>query len=676
MNIIFGLITSTMVGSIVFFALLALRPITTRVFSKAWHYYCLLVPLFFLLGGTQVAALLADLLPQAERFGHLAMPIAIYYEMPPNFTRELFMLPEANGLLNAPIIGAEVGEGYVASLSITSILLPHLEAVTPFILSLWALGAVGFIAISTKEYLQYRRLIMQSARSVDIDSEIPIVISIAAHTPMLMGLLRPVIVLPDMYFSDEELEMILAHEMVHFRRKDLLIKMLMLIVNAVHWFNPAAYMLNNQLDTMCELSCDEKVVEEMDAGSRKFYGETILQVLRHSTAQIGLVGNVAFATNLCNSKKKFKRRLINMMNTKKMKKSVVALALAAGVLVVGGGFVVSGMIDSAMPNVPTFVEAVGFSDVYETPVQNDAPSFHAVAQEDLQENEIVQTQFQWPLAEHARVTTPFGSMRDPVTGREEFHSGIDIPAPFGTPILAAMDGYVTFAGWQDGNGYSVLIDHGNGYKTLYAHASRISVNEGQFVNQGETIAFVGSTGRSTGNHLHFEVRFGGVAVDPYAYFAGMDAMQVVGVPTIVPAQGRLEEREHPALEADVGYVIEPRFAEVYTIELERQNASVELVHPYFSEAYPALADNYLSFEVAAGLAADAIYQLFGVCVGGLDGNMFFVRRMQDNAWIGNIFCEDRTTHSPGDELFHFVIDAENGDVLSLYMNTIETPFNG
>ena len=676
MNIVFSVITSTIVGSVVFFVLIALCPITTKVFSKAWHYYCLLVPLFFLLGGTQAAVRLADLLPQAEQSGYLAMPIAIRYETPPDFTRELFRLPEASGLVNTPIIGAEAEEGYAISSSITSILLPHLEAITPLILSFWALGAAVFIAISTKEYLQYRHLIIQNARSVDINSEIPIVVSIAAHTPMLMGLLRPVIVLPDMYFSDEELEMILAHEMVHFRRKDLLVKMLMLVVNAAHWFNPAVYMLNNQLDTMCELSCDEKVVEEMDTQRRKFYGETVLQVLRHSTAQIGLVGNVAFATNLCNSKKKFKRRLINMMNTKKMKKSVVALALVTSLLVVGGGFVVSGMIDSAMPNVPAWSDETPSDDVAETYAPSIALSFQALEQEEPQEKAAVRAQFAWPLGEHVRVTAPFGVVTNPITGRDEFHSGIDIPAPYGTPILAAMDGYVAFVGWQDGNGYSVFIDHGNGYSTLYAHASRISVNEGQLVNQGETIAFVGSTGRSTGYHLHFEVRSGGVAVDPYAYFVGMDSMRVVGVPTIAPAQERSEERKRHALEAGLGYVIEPRFEDVYTIELERQNASIELVHPYFSEAYPALADNYLSFEAAAGLVADAIYQRFDVCVGGLDGNMFFVRRMQDNAWIGNILCEDRTAHSFGDELFHFVIDAKNGNVLSLYMNTIETPFNG
>lgn len=97
------------------------------------------------------------------------------------------------------------------------------------------------------------------------------------------------------------------------------------------------------------------------------------------------------------------------------------------------------------------------------------------------------------------------------------HRGLDIGAPGGTPIMAAASGTVTTAGWLDDYGYLVVISHGNGVQTAYAHCSQILVSTGQSVSQGEVIAKVGTTGRSTGNHLHLEVRVNGVRYDPQNY---------------------------------------------------------------------------------------------------------------------------------------------------------------
>ncbi len=97
------------------------------------------------------------------------------------------------------------------------------------------------------------------------------------------------------------------------------------------------------------------------------------------------------------------------------------------------------------------------------------------------------------------------------------HEGIDIAASTGAPIWAAAAGTVIHAGWLGGYGNLVVLDHGNGLATAYAHCSAILVGVGQTVAQGETIALVGSTGHSTGPHLHFEVRVNGVAVDPLLY---------------------------------------------------------------------------------------------------------------------------------------------------------------
>lgn len=130
--------------------------------------------------------------------------------------------------------------------------------------------------------------------------------------------------------------------------------------------------------------------------------------------------------------------------------------------------------------------------------------------------------FQWPLPEAFTITSGFGERVDPFTGESDFHTGTDIAAPAGTPILAAADGTVTIANatdpWGGSYGYYIKLDHGNGLETLYAHCSAICVTPGQTVRQGEVIGYVGSTGNSTGNHLHFEVRINAQRVDAMTYF--------------------------------------------------------------------------------------------------------------------------------------------------------------
>lgn len=111
----------------------------------------------------------------------------------------------------------------------------------------------------------------------------------------------------------------------------------------------------------------------------------------------------------------------------------------------------------------------------------------------------------------------YGSRIDPFTGRSAMHEGIDFNAPSGTPILAAGAGVVIFAGFNSSYGNQVDLDHGGGVVTRYAHASKLLVKEGEIVKQGQKIAEVGSTGRSTGAHLHFEVRVGDEAQDPLKY---------------------------------------------------------------------------------------------------------------------------------------------------------------
>ena len=130
--------------------------------------------------------------------------------------------------------------------------------------------------------------------------------------------------------------------------------------------------------------------------------------------------------------------------------------------------------------------------------------------------------FQWPLPESFTITSRFGYREDPFTGKISYHNGTDIGAPGGTPILTAADGIVTIANaidsWGGGYGYHIKIRHNDTYETLYAHCSSICVVAGQEVKQGEVIGYVGTTGNSTGNHLHFEVWQNGERTDALEFF--------------------------------------------------------------------------------------------------------------------------------------------------------------
>jgi len=128
----------------------------------------------------------------------------------------------------------------------------------------------------------------------------------------------------------------------------------------------------------------------------------------------------------------------------------------------------------------------------------------------------------WPV--NGRLMGGYGERSDPFSGEGAMHTGVDISAPQGTPVHVAADGIVIHAGWNGGYGRCVIVDHGNNYQTWYAHLSRMDVIEGQEIRQGDVVGEVGSTGRATGSHLHYEVRIGSTPVNPYRFLARNTAL--------------------------------------------------------------------------------------------------------------------------------------------------------
>ena len=119
---------------------------------------------------------------------------------------------------------------------------------------------------------------------------------------------------------------------------------------------------------------------------------------------------------------------------------------------------------------------------------------------------------------YVALTSPFGNRYHPLTGQWKMHKGVDLAAPEGTPIYATRSGYVTRASYEEGGaGYYVSINHGDGFASIYMHMTHYIVSVGQYVEQGQIIGYVGSTGGSTGNHLHFGISFNGEYVNPVNY---------------------------------------------------------------------------------------------------------------------------------------------------------------
>ena len=155
-------------------------------------------------------------------------------------------------------------------------------------------------------------------------------------------------------------------------------------------------------------------------------------------------------------------------------------------------------------------------DEYNTRFEEINKEILELAQGSIAE-EYIGGELAWPVPGYTRITSKYGMRTHPITGVYKLHTGVDIGAPMGANFIAANDGIVTKASYNSAYGNMVIVDHGGGVSTLYAHGSEILVEVGQIVKRGDPVLKVGSTGYSTGAHAHFEVRLNGVVTDPMPY---------------------------------------------------------------------------------------------------------------------------------------------------------------
>ena len=370
-------------------------------------------------------------------------------------------------------------------------------------------------------------------------------------TPMLMGFCEPMILLPERKLDKMSLSYVLRHELSHYRRKDLWLKLLILLAQSVHWFHPLVWIMGRRASADIEKSCDDAVLKGSGMQARGEYGTVILSFLQGEKEKY-----LPLTTGFFEQKKQIIRRFETIMDIRKKRKGILLTAMA----VVIAGMSMVGFVDVSAAKTGTSATlkdavqqresssvskgaAVNIEDL-EKLYQQDPEKYHEQMNQkfsDFQEGilkqytqgsvfqskknvKLEEGQMTWPVPDCYLIAVPFGMEFETEggAGGVTFHMGTDIVGKKtdGKPVVAAANGKVVYV--EEDNpaqayGIHVIIDHGDGVKTLYGNLGSTDVKKGDTVKAGQKIGEVGTTGSSTGAHLHFEIRENATPADPAAY---------------------------------------------------------------------------------------------------------------------------------------------------------------
>lgn len=486
------LVSLTLAGTLVAACILLMEPIAKRYFSAGWR------------RSIWLCALMAFVIP-------FTLPVPVF----PVFHG-------AAPTLGTPTIKETWSLLWAELPSVKSIQMaaPQRLPVATAALTVWLSGMVVFLGWKLLNYLHFSKSLKRCAikvtdqtplrllecckQELGIHANIRLMSCPQIASPMLTGILQPVIYLPELPITMPELRLALLHELNHHRSGDLLYKLAALLVNAVHWVNPMAYVVCARIDTACEYACDEAVVRSMDQQQRKSYAAAILNMLDASQMVHGQL-----YTLFAQRSNHLKRRLQLIMEYRKPKRRTVIAGICAAVLLASAGVYASSSIN------------------YERLQVRGAPAQKQPSSAP-QGDSALSAQQEEPVASSAQADDPLESLKlgCPVPGGEiicrfeeyEGHTGVDYKAEEGTKVVAANSGRVTLAeAGATPYGKYVIIDHGAQVSTLYAHCSELLVTEGESVDKGQVIARSGKTGRVTGPFLRFELRMNGEPMDPEPY---------------------------------------------------------------------------------------------------------------------------------------------------------------
>lgn len=354
------------------------------------------------------------------------------------------------------------------------------------------------------------------SKDIGLNKKVLCYTSERALSPMTIGAFKSKIVLPNDVIIDNNYEAILKHELFHIKNKDIFCKLLLLLLNCIYWFNPIIYNFTSQFDEILELNCDENVLKNEDKTYRIHYAELLLeQIERHRNPRY------KFSLNFANRRKNIMNRFSNIID-KSDKKGTIRLATILTILLILALVVIISVptinfatmpqnednsklvpLDTPVKSEPTLAE--NENNTNDVPISDETePRLVASS-----ENTSISLNLPLESGSYGPITAFFGNT----------HTGIDLAALNGTKIYASADGKVILSKYDNGYGNRVIIEHSNGLLTSYSQCSELLVKEGDTVKAGDLIAKVGSTGNSTGSHLHFEVLKDGNWVNPENYMS-------------------------------------------------------------------------------------------------------------------------------------------------------------
>ena len=326
-------------GSFLFIITCIFKPFTNKNFSATWNYYMLVLTLlvFIIPIGTFVK------LPSVTIYNNY---LPAQSESKILHINKMNSSQEHNG-----IIGNQVPNNKDKQLKSTSEQQGDLEKSKimfeifnkEILFYVWMLGAIIFTAKEIYVYMSFSKklknishLIQDESiitsleickKKLNINRKIILKECSFIRSPMITGIFAPVIIIPKMNQYLDKLEIVLTHELIHYKRKDLWIKIMPLIANVINWLNPVVYILRNKINIICELSLDEQIIKNMDKVKRKYYGEIILEQIEYSQNK-----SLSLGASVCKSRRELEKRLKNIIFFKKSRKLIVGISLIAAVM--------------------------------------------------------------------------------------------------------------------------------------------------------------------------------------------------------------------------------------------------------------------------------------------------------------------------------------------------------
>jgi murein DD-endopeptidase MepM/ murein hydrolase activator NlpD len=333
--------------------------------------------------------------------------------------------------------------------------------------------------------------------------------------PSLFGLVKPVVLLGEHIneMSDEHIRYLLLHELLHYKRRDMVLNALLIVLQSVYWFNPVVWFCLCKIREDMEQANDQATLGYVPSAEHIDYANALLSVLRRASLLSSPLLSAA-------SRKKIMTRRIQMiklnasLNRRKWLVSTLCIILAASL----GAVLLTGAKEKPVEPQQLGKPIEPQRIVIASAEKPSSPETGGPTGSDSD------GEFLWPVTDYDQNAARYGMHMHPIKKIEEFHDVIDIPAPEGTPVLAAKKGTIAEKGYDEANGNYVIVRHGDGFQTYYYHMFGFAegLSNGDIVLQGDAIGYVGTTGESTGNHLHFGLSIGDEYVDPMSVFAPKD----------------------------------------------------------------------------------------------------------------------------------------------------------